>query len=175
VFSRRGFVFHGGFLSAAIAGFIFLRKRGISFWKIGDLVSPGLSLGYAIARIGCFLNGCCYGKCTNSPLGIKFPDDALCYITSSMAPVPIHPTQLYSFFSSIVIFVILLMLRKRARFQGEVFVNYILLYSTYRFTIEFLRADYPDLFLSLTLPQLISIAFFGLSLGYFLYKRRIGS
>lgn len=122
-----GFSYHGAVLGGIIGGIIFCKKNKFSFLKFADFFSPPLSLGLAIGRIGCFFNGCCYGTKTNLPWGIKFPD------TSYSS----HPTQIYESVLSLFIFFILI--RMKRKFSGYIFFNYLILYSSSRFFLEFLR------------------------------------
>ncbi|MHB0912261.1 MAG: prolipoprotein diacylglyceryl transferase [Armatimonadota bacterium] len=142
----RGLSFHGGLAGGLIAALIYTRKNKLSFLAVADLLSPALALGYAIVRIGCFLNGCCYGVPTNLPWGVSFGD------------VSRHPTQIYAFAINLGIFAILT--RIRPTYKGRVFGWYLLMYSVYRFDIEFLRkgATAEVLALGLTEAQWVSIA-----------------
>lgn len=130
-----GLSFHGGMSFAILAGWIFLRRAKIPFWTVADIAAPSAAIGYAIARIGCFLNGCCYGAPTSLPWGIRFIDQ------DTPTP-PSHPTQLYASLANIAIFFILTRLEKNNRAPGFVFVSYLGMYSVYRFMIEFLRKGY---------------------------------
>jgi phosphatidylglycerol:prolipoprotein diacylglycerol transferase len=142
-----GLVFYGGLISSILSCLIYLTKNRLSISGTLDLISPYAALGYAIGRIGCFLNGCCWGKQTDLPWGVKFP-----FLASK-----VHPTQLYSSLLNFFIFLLLLSVRKRKGYKGEVFVCYLLFYSTGRFFIEFLRGDIPEFMLGLTFTQLISV------------------
>jgi len=155
IFSRYGFVFYGGLILATIVGIWYLKRQKLSIWKIADVIAPSIAIGQAIGRIGCFLNGCCYGKTTTLPWGVRLPGRNPLDIT------PIHPTQLYSSVSDLIIFVILSCLWERRKIEGQVFLSYLILYSIARFIIEIYRGDNPDIFLHLTLSQIISI-FIGL-------------
>lgn len=132
-----GLVFSGGVLAAAPAIAWYLRRRPLSFWAAGDLWAPALSLGQAVGRIGCFMAGCCYGKPTELPWGAVFTHP------HSLAPpgVALHPTQLYSALAGFAIFAVLLFLYNRRRFQGQVFVWYLILHSNARLLMERFRAD----------------------------------
>jgi len=142
-----GLVFYGGLLVGAIAVLIFARLRHLFLWDIADTITPSLALGYAIARIGCFLNGCCYGAPTNLPWGVNFFD------------TPRHPTQIYSLIYSALIFSILWFSRKKITKPGMLFWFYLGLYSIARFTIEFFRTS-QRVIGGLTAAQIISIIIF---------------
>ena len=133
-----GLVFFGGFLAAVAAMAVCLKMKNLNFWKITDIISPGVALGHAMGRIGCFFAGCCYGKECALPFAIKFTNP------ETLAPmgVYLHPTQIYSVFSNLILFFILLWLQKRKKFNGMVFLSHIMLYSLFRSIIEFFRGDF---------------------------------
>jgi len=130
-----GLTYHGGVAAAIIAGYVFAGARKISFPLIADLSAPALALGYAFARIGCFLNGCCYGTECHLPWAVTFPSGT----EAGAGGFPRHPTQLYACGASFIIFLILVRLQPRIKVRGNLFLSYLLLYSIYRFTVEFFR------------------------------------
>lgn len=132
---RGGLSFHGGLAAAIAAGWVYTRIAGLRFWDCADLVAPSIALGYAIARIGCFINGCCYGAPTNLPWAVRFGEHG------PLTP-PSHPTQLYASLANLLIFAALVRAERMRRAPGFVFAVYIGLYGVYRFLIEFLRAGY---------------------------------
>jgi len=148
-----GLVLYGGFLFAFAVGFFFIRRHHLPFWKIANMSAPSIALGISIGRIGCFLNGCCYGKPWNkglvfsldSPAGMAFPNQ------------PLIPTQLISSVDMLAIFFILTILRRYKWFNNRSFLWLLILYSSHRFIIEFLRADSLRILLNLTFSQLLSI------------------
>lgn len=127
-----GLMWYGGFFGGAMAFYLYVRWRKLAVWHMADLLAPYLALGYALVRIGCFLNGCCYGVATSLPWGVVFP---------GLDNIHRHPTQLYSTLINLVIFGLLLKLYQRRTYQGEVFLAYLGLYSLYRFIIEFFRVN----------------------------------
>jgi phosphatidylglycerol---prolipoprotein diacylglyceryl transferase len=130
-----GLSFQGGLVAALLAGAVYCHRRGLSFQAMGDVIAPGAALGYAIGRVGCFLNGCCYGAPTDLPWACQFHDPP---ITGPLTP-PSHPTQLYASLASLVMFGLLLGIFRRQRVTGQVLWSYLLFYAVYRFAIEFLR------------------------------------
>ncbi|MBT9131592.1 prolipoprotein diacylglyceryl transferase [candidate division NPL-UPA2 bacterium Unc8] len=132
---RGGLAFFGGLALASLSGFLYLRKVGPNPWKIVDLIIPYVVLGESIVRIGCFLNGCCYGTPTDLPWAVSFPPLSAAY--AHFGSTPLHPAQLYQAAANFVIF--LLLLRSRRRYDGEIFLIYLLLYALSRFFIGFLR------------------------------------
>jgi phosphatidylglycerol:prolipoprotein diacylglycerol transferase len=161
-FSKGGLVWYGGFLSGLLAFFLYAHFKKLRFWDVGDFIVPYVALAQSLGRIGCFLNGCCFGSAAPAsfPLGVAFPD-----ITGLR-----HPTQLYSSLALLGIFVILRFLQDRRHFAGEVFLLYCVLYSAKRFLMEFLRGDNPHLLFGLTLSQAISVLVLSASLMLLFYK-----
>ncbi|MCG2677983.1 prolipoprotein diacylglyceryl transferase, partial [bacterium] len=162
IFWQGGLVYYGGIILSVFCGILFLKVRRLNIWKVVDICAPSLAIGQAIGRIGCFLNGCCFGK----PIswGLKFPGHSL----------PGHPTQLYSSLNALIIFFILIMVRRKKKFNGELFWLYLLLYAVTRFGIEFLRGDDrgPIFFNLFSISQLIGIGIFILALLMFFILRR---
>jgi len=139
-FLRSGGVFYGGFIGAVVTGFFLVRRYGLPWWKTADAFAPGIALGQAIGRQGCFAAGCCWGKPTNLPWGVRFTE-----LGHEITGVPIdarlHPTQLYESAAAFIIFLFLLWLHRRKIFNGQVILFYAVLYAVTRFTIEFVRDD----------------------------------
>lgn len=160
---KGGLVFIGGVCLALLSGITYVRRHHLDFWQLADLIAPGLALGQALGRIGCFSAGCCYGKPTNVPWAVVFKDP------HSLAPIgiPLHPTQLYHSFACFLIAFILLWFRRRyftARLlnpaikYGQVFGLYLILHSTQRFIIEFFRGDQRPVILgTLSFTQLLAV------------------
>ncbi|MCD5390379.1 prolipoprotein diacylglyceryl transferase [candidate division NPL-UPA2 bacterium] len=153
-----GLAFHGGLFLALASGIWFLRRKRMKVGTTADLVIPYVALGQAVGRIGCFLNGCCYGLPTNLPWAITFPPKSPAH--SHFLDASLHPTQVYQLLANLFIFVVLIKLRRRSRYQGQVFLRYLLLYGVFRFLIEFLRGDNPPILFQLTISQVISLAIF---------------
>lgn len=165
----KGLSFHGGLIGGLLAGYIYCRIKKISFISMADLCTPAVALAYGITRIGCFLNGCCYGIPTNLPWAVQFPSEA---VPGTLTP-PSHPVQIYAFFISLVIYFILVKVENKRRFVGQVFFTYILLYGIYRFFIEFLRKGVTAeiAFLGLTQAQVVSLIMILVS-GVILFAKR---
>ncbi|MBU0758810.1 MAG: prolipoprotein diacylglyceryl transferase [Candidatus Omnitrophica bacterium] len=134
-----GLAIHGAILGGLAACILFARVRHLSFWTLSDIVAPPLMLGQAIGRIGCFLNGCCFGIPTGSFLGVRFPADSLSDIAYGGAKV--HPAQIYESLADLSAFFILWAIRKRIRFGGGVFLLYLMMYSLIRLVLSGLRGD----------------------------------
>jgi len=145
-FLRSGGVFYGGFLGAVIVGYFLIRRYKLPWWKTADAFAPGIALGNAIGRQGCFAAGCCWGKPTTLPWGVQFTEagskvTGVPVVDASGAPLHLHPTQLYESFGALLIFFFLLWLYRRKRFSGQVILFYAVLYAVMRFTIEIFRDD----------------------------------
>ncbi len=168
IFSRAGFAFQGGVILGIFSLYIMCKRKKINFLRVSDIFSLGLVLGHSIGRIGCFLNGCCYGK-PSEKFGILFKPDS----PAGALGVKVIPTQLISSFFLFIIFLILLRIYKRRRFLGEVFSFYFLLYGTFRFLIEFLRGD-PRPFLGMfSIFQYISMIFVGVGILNLIFLRKL--
>lgn len=147
-----GLSWYGGLAAGAIAAFLYLKKKRLPGLKIVDLIIPFIALGQAIGRIGCLLNGCCFGR--SSDFGFYF----MAHHTTLV------PIQLYSSVILVLIYIILRFLQERPHRAGQIFLAYLFLYSLSRFFIEFWRADNPKIFLGLSLFQIISFSIFCFSL-----------
>jgi phosphatidylglycerol:prolipoprotein diacylglycerol transferase len=152
--AREGFVSYGAPVGVLVAGWVYARVARLSLWKLLDLAAPSVALGFAITRIGCFLNGCCYGRPTNLPWGVSFPASSPAGL--AFANTPLHPAQIYASLGNLVLFGGLLALRRRRRFEGFLFLWWVVLYAVLRFVLEFARAD-PRVALGLTAAQLANL------------------
>jgi phosphatidylglycerol:prolipoprotein diacylglycerol transferase len=139
-FLRSGGVFYGGLIGAILAGYFLMRRYKLPWWKTADACAPGIAIGNFFGRQGCFSAGCCWGKPTSLPWGVKFSELGH-EITGVPTDAYLHPTQLYESFAMLIVFFFLLWLHKRKRFSGQVILAYALLYSVIRFSIEFVRDD----------------------------------
>lgn len=139
-FLRSGGVFYGGLLGAVVCGYFLMQRYRLPWWRTADACAPGIAIGNFFGRQGCFAAGCCWGKPTSLPWGVKFTQ-AGHEITGVPIDVHLHPTQLYESFAMLIVFGFLFWLHKRRRFDGQVILFYALLYSIIRFLIEFVRDD----------------------------------
>ena len=170
-----GLVFYGGLILAFIVLVWFIKKNYLSFGKILDILAPSVALGIAIGRIGCFLNGCCWGKISYKwGISFAFKDNPPAYAQQvfdgliskdALCSLPVIPTQLYESGACLIIFFILLFAEKYKRFDGFLFWMFILFYSAFRFAIEYFRYyDTNFIYGIFTVSQIISIALFILAL-----------
>lgn len=169
---RGGLVFYGSFFGGVFSLWLFVKRKGLSFLKMMDLVMPPLVLGHAIGRIGCFLNGCCFGRPTRCAWAVNFPRASL--PAYAFGPLHlIHPVQLYESILLLIVFFILLKLDSYKKFNGVVFCFYLLLYPLVRFSTEFFRGDHPlIIFHTLTLYQGISVLLFLTGIILYLLLRK---
>jgi phosphatidylglycerol:prolipoprotein diacylglycerol transferase len=138
---QSGGVFYGGLLGAFPVAWWFARRHHLDGWKTADVLSPGVAIGQAIGRLGCFAAGCCYGRPADVPWAVTFHDVYATRQVGTPLDTPLHPTQLYESLATLVIFVFLRWLWGRKRFEGQVTLAYIFLYAAARFVIEFYRGD----------------------------------
>jgi phosphatidylglycerol:prolipoprotein diacylglycerol transferase len=130
-----GLSFHGGLAGGFLAGLLYARRRKVGFWQLADLFTPGLPLSYAIARIGCFLNGCCYGIPTSLAWACRFYSQDI----PGALTAPSHPVQLYDAAANLVLFFVIGRLKGREHANGVLFFQYIVGYSFIRILAEILR------------------------------------
>lgn len=134
---RSGFVFYGGVIAGIFTLYFLAKRSRIPFLKLADVISVGIPLGHAFGRIGCFFYGCCYGKFTGSWFGVQFPLES----AAGHLDHKVIPTQLFSAGALFLIFFSLLYISRKKKYTGQVFISYLIIYGTFRFLIEFLRAD----------------------------------
>ena len=163
-----GFTFYGGFVFATVAGIWYVNKHNMNGWKVADLLAPAMALGIAVGRLGCLASGDSYGKPTNMPWAITFTNP------HAMAPtgIPLHPTQLYSVSVLLLVFGLLWYWQRRQKFDGELFLVFMMAYAVVRSFVEIFRNDPRGVYLHglISTSQIISLFVFGL--GSWLYLRR---
>ncbi len=170
--NKGGLIFYGGFAGGVWAAISFIRKKKLPLWKTGDILLAVLPLGQMFGRLGCFLNGCCFGLPTLSAFKVTFPVESFaCEYYQELQPV--HPVQLYESIGLGILFLFLATLVERKRFDGQVAALYGLGYSILRFCMEFFRGDNPALALGFTLSQWISVFLFVVSLFLYAVLKKI--
>ncbi len=132
-----GLIFLGGFIAALLAALVYVKKQNIPAFKMADSAAPALAFGLFVGRIGCFLNGCCFGKICDTALGVKFPAGSAAGFV--MGDVYLHPTQLYSSTYGLIIFVILMLINYKKVADGLIAAVFLVLYGIARFTVDFFR------------------------------------
>jgi phosphatidylglycerol:prolipoprotein diacylglycerol transferase len=152
IIGASGLTIYGAILGAVLGIWIYSKFSKFNFAYFADLVAPGVILAQAVGRVGCTLNGCCYGIPTSLPWGVVYTNP------ESYAPlgIAVHPTQLYEIAYLLIIFGVIFKLRGRFKPDGSLFLIYISLYSLWRVGIDFLREGTP-FFLGLHQAQVIGI------------------
>ncbi len=138
---RAGGVFSGGLIAGLVVAVWYVRKYKMPALATTDAFAPGLALGHAIGRLGCFAAGCCFGKPTNHWWGVTFTDSLAHSISGTPLGVPLQPTQLFEAAVELANFFILTWMLSRKKFDGQVFSAFMILYGTARFFLEFIRGD----------------------------------
>jgi phosphatidylglycerol:prolipoprotein diacylglycerol transferase len=151
MFYKGGLAWQGSFAGGLLGGIIFIRRQGLPLWRLMDVVAPYIALGHSIGRIGCLLNGCCYGK--PAAWGLYFP----------VWEERLIPTQLFMAVLQLAIFGVLRAYQRAAGPAGRVFVAYLMLSSVERFVIEFFRADH-EAYGGLSIFQYVCLAIFAAAL-----------
>lgn len=184
-----GLVLYGGVLFAGLCYFLFCLYHKISPLMMADIVTPSVFLGLCFGRLGCLLNGCCYGDRCDLPWAISFPPGSVPYMAmvdygflspTALASLPLHPSQVYSAFNGLFLCVLTSLFLARREKYGQVLALGWILYPIMRFLIEFVRGDeFTQFQTGLTISQLVSLGMFacGVCFALFLqfYGRPIGN
>lgn len=185
-----GLVFYGGFIGACAAVAVFAKIRKRSPGEIADLAAPVLPLGHAIGRIGCFLNGCCFGRPWHGPCAVHYPpviETARGVVQSDVfhvqsqkgvleggACTPVFPVQLTATVANLAICGVLLLVEKRMKRRGQLFGVYMVLYAVTRFVVEFFRGDYLHSVARVTPAQVICLGLAPVGIATFVLAGRWG-
>jgi phosphatidylglycerol:prolipoprotein diacylglycerol transferase len=172
----------GGFLAVVLL----VRIYKLPFWKVADAFAPAVALGQAFGRQGCFAAGCCWGKPTDLFFGVHFTEAGHEYTGVPMygpegSPLYLYPTQLIESFTMLIVFGLLVLLHRRKKFDGQVLIAYGIIYSIFRFLIEFIRDDpRGDLFglttmTGLSTSQLVSLLVAGASIVFMIWRLKSGT
>jgi len=171
-FGISGLNLYGGVIVAIGGAVWYIYQKRLPMMAVFDIFSPTLGLGIGIARIGCFLNGCCFGNPTDLPWGVTFPAESVSDFFLGITPV--HPTQIYSSLYGIILFIVLGYIIKRKTFDGQVLAVLFMLESFFRFIIEpvrFYESEMTFSFLGFdpTYNQLVAVSLF--LIGLFIYMK----
>ena len=176
---RGGLAYYGGFIFATVFGLTFARKHRMGMGKVADLCAPWIAFGLALTRVGCFLNGCCFGKIAHVPWAVRFPVGSPAWeaqrdahlIAGPAAAYPVHPTQIYLALLNLLTFAILyFVIRRRKRCDGQIFAWLLILKGVFRSFVEIWRDDERGvLFGWLSTSQIISLPL--IALGIYLLVR----
>ncbi len=133
-----GLTLYGGIVAGTFAGLVAARRLGLPVWLVADALTPALALGTVFGRVGCFLNGCCYGQPTSRPWGVVFPRDSFAYL--EFGDQPVHPSQLYNAAAGLALFAVFYLLRKRMRVPGVLFWSFIAAFALARIALDLTRS-----------------------------------
>lgn len=165
-----GLVFYGGVIGAGVTVLWLARKYRFDVWRFADLAAPGVAIGHAVGRLGCFFAGCCYGLETDVPWAVTFND------IHSIAPtgVPLHPTQLYDAANELIVFSIITILRPRRRFIGQVWWTWVGLYAVGRAIVEAFRGDPRGAWFggAVSTSQAMAVAAVALAVFFYIKNRK---
>jgi phosphatidylglycerol:prolipoprotein diacylglycerol transferase len=181
---RGGLAYYGGFIFAAGFGLYYARKHRLGMWKMADLAAPWIALGLALTRLGCFLNGCCYGKVSDVPWAVRFPNGSAvhevqlnAHLVAPGAPaLAVHPTQLYlAALNLLTFFLLYFLFRRRKRFDGALFAWLLICKGVFRTIVEVWRDDDRGVMFGwLSTSQLLSIPLVALGI-WLLVRARPGA
>ena len=169
-----GLTLYGGLLLAVVVGILYLREKKVQIWKVADVVAPSIGLGIFFTRIGCFLNGCCFGRPAEVPWAVAFPPESPAgYVFPG---IRLHPTQLYSSLYGLGIFGLLLLAERFRRWDGFTFWLFAMLYAVARFCVDFVRYYEEGMQVHLggvvlSVNQVVSVGLFLVGLGMQIYLR----
>ncbi|HSW62206.1 MAG TPA: prolipoprotein diacylglyceryl transferase [Dissulfurispiraceae bacterium] len=163
-----GMSFHGGFIGCLVAGILFCRSTKQDFWLMSDIVIATAPIGLGLGRLGNFINGELYGRVTDVPWAMIFPDGG---------PHPRHPSQLYEcFLEGILLFIILWFAKDRLPRSGMVTALFAILYGLFRFLVEFVREpEVSNVFDLLTMGQVLSSIMIFCGVFLFWFRRKAAS
>lgn len=162
----------GAILGGTLFGVIYAKTRGFPIGRLCDIAAYGLISAQAIGRIGCTLNGCCYGTPTDLPWGTAWTDpDSDGFAATALIGEKVHPTQIYELLWDLVVLVLIWKLRHRVKRPGAIYLTYISAYSIGRFGISFWREN-EEAFLGLQQAQVVSLAVLAIAVGLLVYIYR---
>jgi phosphatidylglycerol:prolipoprotein diacylglycerol transferase len=170
-----GLVFYGGFIGTCVAVLLYCRFRHVAHWKLADALAPSIPLGYAFGRLGCLMNGCCYGRKCELPWAITYPFGHETFPDGAERGVPVHPTQIYDALLGLVLYAFLAWLYRRKKFDGQIFAAYLICYAFARSLVEYFRGDYTRGHIHggfFTPAQLVSVAILAAGIVLFLLLQR---
>jgi len=148
---KGGLVYYGGLIGSSLATILYARLKKVQLWKLADVLAPSVALGSVFGRIGCLMNGCCYGRTCDLPWAIHFPPGHQSY------PNGVHPTQIYDSSLNLLFYFFLAWLYRRKKFDGQIFATLLVGYALLRSFVELFRGDYPQYYFGMITPaQLVS-------------------
>jgi len=179
-FGIAGLNLYGGIIGAVVCSFIYIRLKKMPVLSTFDIFAPTVGLGLIFTRIGCFLNGCCFGTPTDLPWGISFPEGSIPYYVFGTSHL--HPAQLYSSLYGLILFIFLHYRLKHKIFPGQVLAMLFIFEAIFRFAIEYVRYYESAMHITIigmhpTYNHLIAISLFLLGLIIYItqYRKRDNS
>lgn len=139
-----GLVYYGGLIGATLAGVAKLWRLKLPIWTVADCLAPGVALGHVFGRLGCLMNGCCYGRPTDAAWAIRYPRGHETFPMTALNATTVHPAQIYEALLNLAFFGALMWLFRRRRFEGQVFATYLIGYAVIRTVAELFRGDYSE-------------------------------
>ena len=138
---QSGGVFYGGLLGAIPVAWWYIVKSQLPLFRTLDVLAPAVALGQSIGRLGCFAAGCCFGAPSTAPWSVIFRDESAHALVGVPLGIPLHPSQIYESLGAALLLLVLLRILKSRRFEGQVFLCYLIAYAILRFVLEFWRGD----------------------------------
>lgn len=178
---KGGLIYYGGFLLSGVAIYAFARKHHIRVLDLLDFVITAVPLAHAFGRVGCLLNGCCFGRMTDMPWGVRYPAQSSVWYAQvaqdsllRFKPVslPVHPVQLYEVAFNLLVYAALWVHYRRRRRSGSTTAFYLLLYPVGRFVLESFRGDDRAVWLGVSISQWVSLFLVILGLALWQQSRR---
>jgi phosphatidylglycerol:prolipoprotein diacylglycerol transferase len=177
-----GLAYYGGFIGATASSFYLLKRDRFPFWRAADMAGIVIPVGLAFGRMGCLLAGCCFGVRTASAVGMSFPPNSPAsefqwkgglLASQHFWSLPVHPTQVYESILCLLIGVVCLVyVHPRKRYDGQVFLSFVVLYAAMRFVLEYLRSDDRCALFGLSTSQLIGLLLVPAAVAVHLMRRR---
>lgn len=173
-FGIAGLNLYGGVVFAILATLTYVNIKKQALWQVVDIFAPAVALGIFISRIGCFLNGCCFGVPCDLPLGVSYPVGSIPF--AQFGDAHLHPTQIYSSLYGLILFFLLDRFDRRKKFYGATFSLLLMSEAVFRYLIEYVRYYEPEMQtkiagITFTYNHLIAVALFAFGLTLYLALR----
>ncbi len=181
---RGGLIYYGGFIGSGIAIFLFAKHHKQKLVALLDFALTAVPLAHAMGRIGCFMNGCCYGKICELPIGVRFPAQSAVWrdhvysgeiLRFTKASLPVHPVQIYEALFNLALYAVVIWHYRSRKRNGSTIALYLLAYPVGRFFLEFFRGDDRVRWWGLSVAQVVSIFLFTVGLFFLFWSRKAGA
>ncbi len=180
---KGGLIFYGGFIGAAVGILLFAKKHQENTLALYDMAITSVPLAHILGRIGCLMNGCCYGTMYNGPLSVTYPYDSTighfqykAHLITHLATrtLPVHAVQLYESTANLALYILMVWVYKHRKYNGSVTALYLLAYPFMRYWLECFRGDERMTWMGTSLAQWLSIGLILLGIGFLWYSRKFG-